>query len=200
MELRDRDRLKAPIAPGEYRQTYRAFALQGVMLNPPPGHLPRRHFELQDFPDVELRRDSLATCNVQDEDAGYGLFILNDVAEGQIISWYSKDIISKDKADKVEAKGNKHIRIVKVPGHCLNSQPLPGRDHAYYAAHHQLAGFASMLLTISSLASPTPHTASPLTLLTSGTTRFLLRSATSPPAPRFLRTTTSKRHSCVNMF
>ena len=143
MELRDRDRLKAPIAPGEYRQTYRAFALQGVMLNPPPGHLPRRHFELQDFPDVELRRDSLATCNVQDEDAGYGLFILNDVAEGQIISWYSKDIISKDKADKVEAKGNKHIRIVKVPGHCLNSQPRPGRDYAYYAAHHQLAGFAN---------------------------------------------------------
>ena len=100
-------------------------------------------FEQQDFLDVELRRDSLATCNVQDEDAGYGLFILSDVAEGQIISWYSKDIIFKDKADKRKARGNKHIRIVKVPGHCLNSQPRPGQDYADYAAHHQLAGFAN---------------------------------------------------------
>ena len=83
MELRDGDRLKAPIAPGEYRQTYRAFALQGVMLNPPPGHLPRRHFEPQDFPDVELRRASHAICNVQDEDAGYGLFILMTLRKGK---------------------------------------------------------------------------------------------------------------------
>ena len=112
------------------------------MLNSPPGYLPWRHFEPQDFPYVELRRDSLATCNVQDEDAGYGLFILEDTAEGQIISWYSEDIISKDKADKLKAQRNKHIRIVKVPSHCLNSQPRPWRDYAYYAAHHQLAGFA----------------------------------------------------------
>ena len=76
------------------------------MLNPLLGH---RAFEPQDFPAVKLLRDSRASCNVQDEDAGYGLVILDDVAEGQIISWYSKDIISRDKVDKLKAKGKKHI-------------------------------------------------------------------------------------------
>ena len=76
MELHDQDCLKSPIAPVEYRQTYRAFELQGFMLNSPPGHRLQRHFEQQDFPNVELQRDSLATCNVQHEDAGYGFFML----------------------------------------------------------------------------------------------------------------------------
>ena len=143
MELRDRDRLRPPVAPGMSRDTYRAFALRGVMLNPPPWHLPRYHFNPQDFPDVELRRGSLATCNVTNEDPGYGLFVLSNVVKDQIISWYAKDIISMKEATELKARGNRHIRIVKVPGHCLNSQPRPGRDYDYYASRHELAGFAN---------------------------------------------------------
>ena len=93
MELRDRDRLKAPIAPGEYRQTYRAFALQGVMLNPPPGHLPRRQLEPQD---VELRRDSLATVTCK--------------AMTRILATDYLSFISFDEAasDELKARGNNY--------------------------------------------------------------------------------------------
>ena len=53
--IRDRGRLLSPVAPGMSRDTFRAFALIGVMLNPPPGHLPRDHFNPQDFPGIQVQ-------------------------------------------------------------------------------------------------------------------------------------------------
>ena len=115
--------------------------MTNVMLHPFPNHLPLKHFRPQNFPHVELRR-SLATCSAED-DAGYGLFLLSYVPAGDIISWYSKDIISKSEANELQARGNKYIRIVRQAKHCLNSQPLLWRDSDYYAACHELAGFAN---------------------------------------------------------
>ena len=57
-------------------------------------------------------------------------------------------------ATELTARGNRHIRIVKVPGHCLKSEPQPVRDYDYCASRHELAGLQ------------TPHTTSTPTLLT----------------------------------
>ena len=112
------------------------------MLNPSQGHLPRSHFNPQKFPDAELRQ-SLATCDIEGEDPGYGLFLLSDVLKGQVISWYAKDIVSLAEAERLKAQGNRHLRIVVRACHCLNSQPRAGRGYAYYAARHELGGFAN---------------------------------------------------------
>ena len=84
-------------------------------------HLPRRHFLQQNFRDVELR-SSPATSNVEDN-PDYGIYLLSYVPPlaGGIISWYSKDIISVEKAEELKACGNRHIRIVRAAGHCLDS-------------------------------------------------------------------------------
>ena len=121
MELRDSPRIRRPVPPGMLRDTYRAFSLTNVMLNPPPWHLPRRHFLPQNFPDVELSR-SLATSNVEDN-PGYGLYLLSYVPPGGVISWYAKDIISVEQAEELKARGNRHITIVRAAGHCLDSEP-----------------------------------------------------------------------------
>ena len=142
MDLRDRTRLLPPVPIGVLRDSYRASSLTNVDLNPPPHHLPRRHFGWHHFPEMELRR-SFATCNVEDEDAGYGLFLDNPVTARTALTWYSKGIISFAEAHKLQQRGNRHIRVVTGAGHCLNSAPRSGRDYAYYAAHHQLAGFAN---------------------------------------------------------
>ena len=110
------------------------------MLNLQQWHLPRNDFNQQDFPNVELCRGSLPTCNVTNKDSCYGLVVLSNVVKDQIISWYAKGIISMKEATELKARGNRHIQTVKVPGHCLNSQPLPGRDYDYYASCHELAG------------------------------------------------------------
>ena len=122
MEIRDRQRIRRPVPPGMLRDTYRAFSLSNVMLNPPPWHLPRRHFLPQNFPDVELRR-SLATSDAEDN-PGYGLYLLSYVPLGGIISLYAKDIISVEKAEELKARGNRHIRIVRAAGHLTQSQGL----------------------------------------------------------------------------
>ena len=112
------------------RDTHGAFALRGVMLNPPPWHLPHDHFNPEDSPDVELHRGSLATCNVTNEDPGYRLFfVLSNLVKDQIISWYAKGIISMKEATDMKACGNRHIQIAKLPGHCLNSQALRRREN-----------------------------------------------------------------------
>ena len=144
MEIRDRQRIRRPVPPGMLRDTYRAFSLSNVMLNPPPWHLPRRHFLPQNFPDVELRR-SLATSDAEDN-PGYGLYLLSYVPLGGIISLYAKDIISVEKAEELKARGNRHIRIVRAAGLCLDSEPRLGRDYDYYTAwraRHELASFAN---------------------------------------------------------
>ena len=112
------------------------------MLNPWPGHLPRSHFLPQDFPEVEIRK-SFATCNIGQEDAGYGLFACSDIFENDVISWYAKDVVSFAEAERLKARGNRHLRIVKQAGHFLNSEPRAGRGYDYYAARHELAGFAN---------------------------------------------------------
>ena len=85
MELRDLDSLR-PVASCMSLDTNCVFALRGVTLNPLQWHLPRDHFNLQDFPYVELCRGSLAPCNVTNKDPGYGLFVLSNVVKDQIIS------------------------------------------------------------------------------------------------------------------
>ena len=142
MELRDRSHLRPPIPPGVLRPFYRAHAQPNISLAPPPGHVPWRHFNLQNLPAMELRR-SLATCNIEDEDAGYGLFLLEAVPAHTVLTWYAKDIISFEEAHRLKERGNRHIRIVTGAGHCLNSEPRPGRDYDYYAGKHELAGFAN---------------------------------------------------------
>ena len=62
---------------------------------------------------------------------------------GGIISWYTKDINLVEKAEEFKARGNRHIRIVRAAEHCLNSEPRSGQDYDYYAARHELAGFAN---------------------------------------------------------
>lgn len=118
MELRDRSSIRPPVLPGQLRDYYRATSLTNVPLFPPPWHLPRKHFEPQDFPDVELRR-SLASCNIEDENAGFGLFLLSDVMKGGIISWYSKDIISLKEADRLKARA---VEAVADQGHRLHQK------------------------------------------------------------------------------
>ena len=140
--LRDRKRIRPPVPVGTLRSSYYAPPLTNIKLNPWPGHVPRSHFEPQTFPCVELRR-SLATCNVEGEDPGYGPFLLGEVLAGQVISWYSKDIVSLADAERLKAQGNRHLRIVKQAVHCLNSEPRAGRGYDYYAARHELAGFAN---------------------------------------------------------
>ena len=71
------------------------------------------------------------------------MFIISNVVKDQVFSWYAKDIISIKEAAELKARGNRHIRIVKMPGHCRNSQPQTGRDYDYYASRHELAGFAN---------------------------------------------------------
>ena len=93
MDLRDRTMLRPPVPPGTLRPSYRARAMDNVSLDPPPGHTPRRDFDLQYFPDMELR-PSTATCNMVDEDPGYGLFLLEAAAARTVLTWYAQDIIS----------------------------------------------------------------------------------------------------------
>lgn len=142
MDLRDRTMLRPPVPPGTLRPSYRARAMNNVSLDPPPGHTPRRDFDLQYFPDMELR-PSTATCNMVDEDPGYGLFLLEAAAARTVLTWYAQDIISFADAHRLQELGNRHIRVVTGAGHCLNSAPRPGRFYDYYAGKHQLAGFAN---------------------------------------------------------
>ena len=83
------------------------------MLNLQQWHLPRNDFNQQDFPNVELCRGSLPTCNVTNKDSCYGLVVLSNVVKDQIISWYAKGIISMKEATELKAQGNRHIQIVK---------------------------------------------------------------------------------------
>jgi hypothetical protein len=66
-----------------------AHTQPNVSLAPPPGHVPWRHFNLQNLPAMELRR-SLATSNIdaiEDEDAGCGLLLLEAVPAYAVLTW-----------------------------------------------------------------------------------------------------------------
>ena len=107
--------LRPPVPPGTLRPSYRARAMDNVSLDPPPGHTPRRDFDLQYFPDMELR-PSTATCNMVDEDPGYGLFLLEAAAARTVLTWYAQDIISFADAHRLQELGNRHIPSRVVTG------------------------------------------------------------------------------------
>ena len=72
MELRDRDPLQPVFVSRCLPHVPRFAALKGVMLSLPPRHLPRDHFNPQDFQMSSSVVAPLQTCNVTGDDAGHG--------------------------------------------------------------------------------------------------------------------------------
>ena len=127
-----------------------------ILLKPFQGQ-PRKYAKrIFRLPEVSIKKSSIPN-------AGFGLYIRENVRKGQIISIYRRRIISEAEAKLLKNKvpidsatyfpsrvvnsefvqGNRHIRANHAGCNCLDSRPTLKEGYEFLSSIHEVAGLAN---------------------------------------------------------
>jgi hypothetical protein len=146
--------MRVSVPPVRYSDPEYVVPSKHVILKPFQGQ-PRKYAKNHRFPYLIIRKSKI-------RNAGFGLFLGEDVKAGQPITRFATKQISESEAKILKKKvkigfveltrscmtfsqlqGNRHIRANHSACICLDSKPSSSRGYDYFAQCHEAAGIAN---------------------------------------------------------